>query len=315
VTFPLRLVIIALAAFGATGAAASIVMAAISRGRWLRFVGSASSLFQLRLLPACVSTIALVAAVVSFARFEPREGEERTALVLVAFACLGAVTWIAMGARVWRSYVASRRAWRQWVAVGRPLDWPDHAVPAYAIASTFPIVAMVGIVRPRIIVAENVLAACSPLELEAIVAHERSHLRRRDNARRLLMWASPDILMWTTAGRRLVAKWQTATEEEADDEAGRGCPERRLHLAEALLRVARLAPPGVAPVDLPASALYRGEDLADRVRRLVDPNASRNTSSRRRNWTLATAFVLLPASLLALRAIHDWMEIAIAFLP
>jgi hypothetical protein len=56
-------------------------------------------------------------------------------------------------------------------------------------------------------------------------------------------------------------------EEAADDHAADG-PPRALDLAEALLKVARLAPPG-GHAALPVSAFHNGDRLAERVARLM----------------------------------------------
>jgi Zn-dependent protease with chaperone function len=314
VTFQLRLAIVTLAAFGMTTILASSAVAAMTVRLASGPRRSASMLFQLRLLPVVVSTIAMILAIVAFERFEPRAGEERTALALVACAIVAAAAIAAAARRTWRSYQTTRRALRQWFSTAQPLVLPGCKVPAFAIDAPFPVVAVVGLVRPRLVVARSVLDACSEPELRAIVAHEQAHLRRRDNARRALIAAAPDLLAWFGAGRRLAAIWQTAIEEAADDEAVRGGRHWRVHLAEALIRVARLAPSGGPPVSLPASALYRGEDLADRVRRLVDP-AAEAAPRERASWVLPATLALLPISLLAVHSIHEWMEIAIAFLP
>ena len=58
--------------------------------------------------------------------------------------------------------------------------------------------------------------------------------------------------------------------ELAADEAAAGGLDRGVHLAAALVKVARLAT--TIPSDpLPASALYRGEPITERVHRLLAP--------------------------------------------
>ena len=117
--------------------------------------------------------------------------------------------------------------------------------------------------------------------------------------------------------RDLPDAWRQATEEAADDLAAATAHDARFHLATALLRVSRLAPATEEQSSwhhqLPASALYRGESVEQRVRRLVDAPAS--TPRARRPWFPAVAAVALGAALALQRELHDVMEQVAAFLP
>ena len=62
-----------------------------------------------------------------------------------------------------------------------PIDLPGATIPAFRVATAFPIVAVVGVVRPTLVVARSVLEACTADELAAIVAHEQAHVAQRDN--------------------------------------------------------------------------------------------------------------------------------------
>ena len=73
-TFELRLTVVALAAFGAAGVAGSIAASWIARRVVNRRAPDASTLFQLRLLPAVLSVLICMLAVTAFERFEPRVG-------------------------------------------------------------------------------------------------------------------------------------------------------------------------------------------------------------------------------------------------
>ena len=86
-------------------------------------------------------------------------------------------------------------------------------------------------------------------------------------------------------------------------------------LAAALLRVARMVPAGQPRVHLPASALYRGEDLERRVRRLIDsptPSPVAGLSRRRR---LMIGVFLLTLGALLLHGMHEVVEAAVTYLP
>jgi hypothetical protein len=68
-------------------------------------------------------------------------------------------------------------------------------------------------------------------------------------------------------------------------------------------------------VSLPASALYRGESLERRIRRLLAPAAHAPAAGAA--WILRWGLggVVLSLALLTLRDIHDLVEAAVLFLP
>ena len=83
-----------------------------------------------------------------------------------------------------------------------------------ATAATLPVRAstallepgLVGIWRPVLLLSEDILARLSPREMQAIEAHERCHLRRRDNLTAAvhmlianIFWFHP--LMWWLSAR------------------------------------------------------------------------------------------------------------------
>ena len=75
----------------------------------------------------------------------------------------------------------------QWLSTATPLTLPRLGLPAFQVESAFPVVAVVGLFRPRLVIARTVLEACTPDELEAVLDHERAHIRHHDNIRRLLL--------------------------------------------------------------------------------------------------------------------------------
>src|SRR5262249_39049821 len=144
----------------------------------------------------------------------------------------------------------------------------DFPIPAYKIDAVFPIVAVVGVLWPRLIVACSVLAALSDEEFADVLGHERAHLRKQDNARRALMASTTDMLLWFSLSKQINSAWHEATEQAADDTIN--AANSRQRLAEALLRVARLAPSELLAAGQPASALFSGEGLDARIRRLME---------------------------------------------
>jgi Peptidase family M48 len=178
--------------------------------------------------------------------------------------------------------------------------------------------ALVGVVRPRLLVTRGLLEALAPEELLASVAHELGHRRGWDNLKRLAMRAAPDILAPTSVARDIERRWASASERTADHLAGDDGA-TRCALASALVKVARLMPP-VTPVTEPICTLVGGGDIASRVERLLDDrlvaDAARSRPSR---WGIAVT--LLAASLVVLgyaplvRAVHDATELLVRSLP
>jgi hypothetical protein len=86
---------------------------------------------------------------------------------------------------------------------GRPLALADTSMQAYAIDTDAPLMALVGVLRPRLLITRPVLEALTDEELRASVAHELGHWRAWDNLKRLAMHAAPDLLSATGAARAL----------------------------------------------------------------------------------------------------------------
>lgn len=282
------------------------------------------TLFALRLLPGVAGLLLTGGLFVpAFWTLEPRESGESVGWPLLLPAALAAALIAAGAARGWTAFLATRRLLREWSARARPVSLPGAAVPAYSMSHPFPVVSVVGVLRPRLFVARRVLEALTAEELEAVVAHEAGHLAAHDNLRALLLRTCADPLSLLPAGERLRRAWSQAAEFAADDHAARAEAPRALVLAEALLKVGRLAPAG-ARVSLPVSALHDGEGLAPRVDRLVARVASGTAAVAEPEhadlaaWSvmlgLAAALVALAARPETLRAVHGAAELALRIL-
>jgi hypothetical protein len=266
-------------------------------------------LFALRLFPSAASLLALFALFVpAHLVHEPRRTDETVGLPLLALAILAALVLVSAALRGLRTWNGARRLARTWAAGAEPLDLAVAGLSAYRITHRFPVVAVLGVRHPRLYVAGQVLSSLRDSELHAVLEHERAPLAARDNLRHWLLRACPDVLACTPAGRQLDRAWREAAEEAADEHAARGGPAAALVLAEALLRVARLAPPSCAG-PLPELALHNGDDLARRVRRLVAAPAPPRDSPRTALW-LACLLLLaaLPFYPAALRVVHALTE-------
>ena len=314
-----RALVITLANFALAATAMSLLVGlaapALTR-RLERFspASRATRLFRLRLLPAACATVwSLGVALPIFLWFEPRDGGHEVfgrtlfvaamagAALLVRGAWRGAAAWRATGVLV-----------RDWQARGRRLHDIDAPMPVFAIEESFPTVAVVGCSRPVLLIAERVLRECTADEVRAMVLHECAHVTHRDNMKRFLMRACPDVLR---RGSTLDRAWVSAAEQAADARAAAGDPGFALEIAQALIRVARLAP-HVSTVDV-ASAFYLGGSIEARVRQLVAPADSLPDPSRPFVGVLACSVVLAIAGgvMPAAPAIHHFVEAAVRVLP
>lgn len=240
----------------------------------LRPAARAHAYVTLRLGPALLASLFTgVLFLPAFLIFEPRDSGETVGPALLAVGVLAALPLARAVWRGWRSWRATRDVVRWWLRDADELDLPGSLpCPAWAVDASFPVVAVVGLREPFVMVSRPVLEACSPEELTAIVAHETAHLERRDNLTRLLFRTAPDLLSGTDVATALERGWEQASEEAADDAAGRG---RALDLASALLKVARLAEdrPALRPA---VATLCQGGNIARRVRRLTGELADEN---------------------------------------
>ena len=148
-----------------------------------------------------------------------------------------------------------------------------------------------GLWSPRIFVASNLQQRLNRAELDAVIAHEAAHVRRRDPLRLTTYRFLSCLFFWMPALKGLAADMADEAEIEADDSAAQL---NALALASALLKLAA-APLG----SFPAHSLVRftNRDLLDRrIRRLAGestPLPSRVTGRSLVLATVALAFVLM----------------------
>jgi Zn-dependent protease with chaperone function len=195
------------------------------------------------------------------------------AVVLRAAGC--AACELGRGQRDWREHAALV------AATGRPGDEPgvaivDHDAPAvYCLPRG----------RHQIVVSAGALAALTPAQLRAVLAHERAHLRRRHHVilalATALARAFPRVPLLSQAPPQLAVLAEMA----ADDAAIRR--HRRDDLAAALVVLARA---GARPATLPAG----GPEAIARLQRLLAPQQPRAGLAR-----LAAIAGLIPPVVIA----------------
>jgi hypothetical protein len=268
-------------------------------------------------LPAASAVVFVTALFLpSYWKFEPRQVTEGFDVTLAACA-IAAMAIVAAacvrGVSTWRR--AARRT-RAWMATARPLALPGTSIPAFAIDADAPVMALVGVLRPRLLVTRGLIDALTDDELAASVAHELGHCRAWDNLKRLAMRSAPDVLAGTAAVRHLERRWASASEHCADHRASDDNAAVRCALASALVKVARLTPLSLPSAE-PISTLVGGGDIASRVHHLLAERAPASSGSRARPAMVLAGSATLMAVTYApvLRAVHDLTEVLVRFLP
>jgi hypothetical protein len=261
----------------------------------------------LRLLPLASAGMLVPIQILSFVRFETG-GPETAGPLLIALAACGGLLFIDAALAGLASWRRTRAIVSSWRASAMPLGVPRWKHDAWSIQRRFPVVAVAGVVRPQLFVAEQVAASCSVDELAAIAVHESAHVRSRDNLVRLLFALTPARRLMPRFAGELEQAWATASEEAADLEAMTAAS--RLDLAAALTKVARMAD-GVRSEVAPVSALIGRDGLDARVRRLLDPAPIPPTCGPLVAWLPVAACILLLAVVLstpALSTVHELFE-------
>src|SRR5262249_18790093 len=145
-------------------------------------------LFALRVLPAAGSLVVVfLVAAPAFWIFEPYETVESISpgmAITAAVTTMGIAFVLFQAARM---LVFHRRLTAQWTRSARPLQLEGIPISAYRLDSEFPLLAIAGIFRPRLLVANRLLESMSREQLAAALAHESGHLAARDNLRRFLL--------------------------------------------------------------------------------------------------------------------------------
>jgi Zn-dependent protease with chaperone function len=310
VTFSVTLFFVLAAVYGLVSASLSVLVAAAWRAIHERAQPSANELLALRLLPAGGATLlALTVVLPAFLVSEPAHELEEGGPLLVSLALFGLLT-VGIGLR------RASRAWKaarvvlqncgpadvRCLVAGQPIDIVDAPEP---------FVAVIGGLRPRIVASKRVLAACSNEEFGQVIAHEAAHISSRDNLKLLLLVLGPDPLAWLPAGAALEARWRKEVEREADERATGADRYKRLALASALIKVARLS--SATPSPLPALSLpIAVDDVEGRVRGLLAQSPPNRPMKR--IWGLAVCSLVIPVlGVPFYGVVHQFIEALVAF--
>ncbi|MGP8245173.1 MAG: M56 family metallopeptidase [Bryobacteraceae bacterium] len=314
-----RLASIAAASFFAVNLAAGAMSLALERMFRRRLQKcdprrAAAAMLILRLAPGALALIAVaVLCVPSFLFLEPAGTSESASLVCLVMASLGIAVAAGAAVRSVAAWLRSRGRFPRWKGSRETLRLGARRMAVEIVDSRRPLLAMVGITRPRLVATRAVLRALKPAELDAALRHERAHAAFHDNWKRLLIAMTPDLVPFAVRFRSLETSWARFAERAADDRAVAGSARRSVALAAALVRVARLG--AAAPAPLATSLMGDADDLESRVERLLrgpSPAGARYPRARL-PWLWTFASVAATAAVCAtypvlLTTVHQLLE-------
>jgi beta-lactamase regulating signal transducer with metallopeptidase domain len=216
--------------------------------------------------------------------------------LVAAFFILRAVS---LSNEVWRA--------RRWASGLLARACADAALGVRILPTEQPLCALLGVVRPSIVLSRGLMSSVDPGELRAILEHERAHADRRDT-----LWALMarlcSVSMLPSRRRELLAELALAAEQSSDERAASVVGDR-LAMAEVILKVERLVQDAPARFGVLAAS-FSGIGVIERVTALLEP-----PRERRRRWLapllLTSAVVVL---LLEGASFHHLLETLIGAL-
>ena len=321
VPYLLRLLCLSMASFFLVNAVAGLAASFVSR-RAIRFAetmrprSAARFLFTLRLLPLVLGAGAVLGLCIpSYFWLEPEGTPERVGFACLALVVLGAASWSVSVARIARAFAASVRCNRLWRQAGQEACLPGEISKVTIVEKETPLLALAGVLRPRLVVSRCVLGALSAEQLDVVLYHENAHCTSHDNLKRLFLLLAPDPIPFVFGFSRIERAWAKFTEWAADDEAARGDSQRALTLAAALLRVARM---GAGPrlSFLHTSLVAGSDDLSARVDRLLCLEPARPQSPPLAHFFMRGAALLMAGTVAVLMilpatlsSVHQLLEL------
>jgi hypothetical protein len=274
--------------------------------------------FGLMLLPPLVAFLATVLLIVpSFVSQETNHMSENTGVICIL---VSAAVWVWYGASFARAIflVSKTNAFeRSLQSSATTAALSGHRLSGHSetwvVASDRPLLALVGILRPRILLSQRLLDSSSlePAALEVALDHEDAHARHYDNGKLLILSMLPRLPFGSARMPSCEHLWRRYAEWAADDEAVAGSPERALLLAETLMLFARSStlPPrnaiamGLAAPDVELSARIQ------RILAVARPGESGTGQMSSRAFVALCLFTAASlATLIAIPFLHDAAE-------
>lgn len=272
-------------------------------------------LFSIRVFPITLGAALTVGlALPSFLLLEPRRSVEAPEPYLILLASLAFTIFILLSLRCAKLLSHSRKTVKKWLHASELLPL-SSSVPVYQLQSPDSIIAVAGILRPKIFVGKAALASLTAQELRAAIAHEVAHVHSLDNFKQLALKLTK-LQYFFVSLAKLDPVWSAATELGADARALHD-GNSALELCSAIVKVGRLkAPPSdglsfatchLVPPDRGASALaIRVQHLFQALDVHVKPRRQRKYGWGSILLITTTIYVLTLPTLLPL--VHRWME-------
>jgi len=296
----------------ATRLSAGTVMRMAER---LKPSSAARLLFAVRMLPFTLTLFAVLAfCIPSYLWLEPEATGEKVGFVCFLTAVLGAAIWALAIVRVVHAVRGTARYLHRCERHGQQISMPGETAPALLLRDKSPVLAVAGVVHPRLVISRRVMRGLTADQIDAALRHERAHRSSGDNLKRFLMLLAPDVLPFMRGFVTLERSWAKAIEWAADDQASAGDPRRALSLADALVRVARM---GNKPQlsYLTSSLMADDHDLSERVDRLLRPQPIPDKPVKELIPLVSGAAALMAASLMivtlwpaSLSMVHQALE-------
>ncbi|MBI4859176.1 MAG: M48 family metalloprotease [Candidatus Riflebacteria bacterium] len=191
----------------------------------------------------------------------------------VAFVAVLVVVMTLRSGRRAVELLLGQRAARSFKRLGRPLtaDGLCRVVPS---SQTFAFA--LGVLEPVVAVSSRTWANLAPGHRQALLAHERAHVDRRDLIARELLWTASLFGLPATV-RHALSLWQLASEQLCDRQAA-GAAGGPGVVAEAILAVARLCK---TPPPLPPAALGADSFVVERIESLLSDEPESATAAAR----------------------------------
>lgn len=234
---------------------------------------AARLLFLFRMFPSALTLLIVLGfCIPSYLWLEPWTSGEKVGYACLSAAALGFVVWMLSAFRVGFSLLRTSRYLNSCRRDGQEVAVEGETAPVLVLKREAPVMAVAGLVRPKLIVSRSVLHKLTPEQREAAFRHEQAHQASRDNLKRFLYLLTPDAFPFISGFKKIERQWARYTEWAADDHAVAGNSERALSLAAALVSVAKLGvnqQPSYLLSSLCSTLVSEDEDLAVRVDRLL----------------------------------------------
>lgn len=312
-SYSFRLLCVALLGVGCVQVAAEVALWVASPSLLKMLAGSGARRQEQVLFWGPLMTHALALAL-TLVFLVPRYVEAETNMDAERVGWLSAAAAALVLCRYLRALLHGLSMWVRaiWLLRFREIAEPVKSVtspPLMSLPQPCPPLALVGLLRPRILIAKSMLdpAKLSAEALAIVLDHELAHLRHRDNWKLFALACLPGLGLHTKMRPAYLQLWRRHNDWAADDDAVSGDYPRALMLAESLVACAKYIP-AKEPGYLFTGLATHEDELKLRIERLIGLNDSQPKASNRFPVLLALAGVLLAVACSLLAAAAPWLH-------